>query len=78
MVAMGMLPEEQGFHQLKSRQEALEIQNAYAYEVVAWMANRHGGSFVPPSRSYVVVEPSKVVVGQEVVNLTNLQVQHDK
>jgi hypothetical protein len=78
MVAMGMLPEEQDFHQLKSRKEALEIQNAYVYEVIIWMANRHGGSSVLPAISYVWAKSSKTVSRREVVNLTISQVQHDK
>jgi hypothetical protein len=39
LVAIGMLPKEQDFRQLKSRQEALEIQCAYVSEVVTWLAN---------------------------------------
>jgi hypothetical protein len=50
MVAMGMLPKEQDFRQLKSRKEALEVQNAYVSEVVTWIANHQGGNFVPPAR----------------------------
>jgi hypothetical protein len=37
LVALGMLPKEQDFRQLKARQEALEIQTAYVVEVVNWL-----------------------------------------
>jgi hypothetical protein len=74
MVAMGMLPKEQDLYQLKSRQEALEIQNAYVSEVVTWIANRQGGNFVPPARNYAKAKSSKAVAGRETVDLTSPQV----
>jgi hypothetical protein len=49
MVALGMLPKEEDFRQLKSSLEALEIKNSYMTEVITWLARRQGRTFVPPA-----------------------------
>lgn len=73
-----MLPKEQDFRQLKSRQEALEVQNAYMTKVVTRLAKHQGGNFIPPTRSYASAETSNVVAGRETVDLTSPQVQNDQ
>jgi hypothetical protein len=71
LVALGMLPKEQDFHQLKRRHEALEIQCAYVAEVVTWLANRQGGNFTPPAVNYVEADSSQAVVDCGIVDLTS-------
>lgn len=70
MVTIGMLPKEQDFRQLKSRQEALEIQCAYMSEVVTWLANHQGGNFTPPARNYTEARSSQAAKGRVTVDLT--------
>lgn len=66
-----MLPKEKDFHQLKSKQKAFEIQCAYVYEVVTWLANRQGGNFTPPGKNYAKVGFSQAIVGRVTVDFTN-------
>jgi hypothetical protein len=42
MVALGMLPKDEDFFQLKSIMEMLESQNEYLLKVVTWLARKHG------------------------------------
>jgi hypothetical protein len=48
MVALGMIPKEEGVCHLKGRLKALETQNACIIKVVTWLACCHGEVFVPP------------------------------
>jgi hypothetical protein len=73
MVAIGMLPKEQDFCQLKSRQEALEIQNAYLTEVVTWLARHQGGNFVPPARNYAGMRPQLLLLNERLWTLPALR-----
>jgi hypothetical protein len=66
MVALGMLPKDEDFRQLKRRMETLEAQNAYLMEVVTWIAHRHGGSFHPPVVPQPWVELSAIVARKDV------------
>jgi hypothetical protein len=72
LVAIGILPKEQDFRHLKSKQEALEIQCDYVSEVVTWLANRKGGKSTPPSRNYVEAGSSHAAKGPVIVDLTSL------
>jgi len=70
MVALGILPNDEDFHQLKSRMEMLEFGNAYFLEVVTWMTCRHWGVFHPPAAG-----PTKGVSSATVNFPTDLEPQ---
>lgn len=53
MVALGMLPKERNFRQLKHRMETLEEQNSLLMEMVQWLVTHHGGSFPLPSGGWL-------------------------
>jgi len=58
MVALGMLPKEKDFRQLKRRMETLEEHNSQHISMVSWNAKRHGGSFQIPYACHPWVKSS--------------------
>jgi hypothetical protein len=77
MVALGMFPKDEDFHQLKHIMETLEAQNAYLLSVVTWIAHRHGGSFHPPIVNRPWVE-SSIFAHRDVTGPSPSQVPHDQ
>jgi hypothetical protein len=49
MVALAMLPKDEGFCQIKRKMEMLESHNDYLLKVVTWSTCKHGGVFQPPA-----------------------------
>jgi hypothetical protein len=48
MVALGMLPKDQDFRQLKQRMESLEEQNSLLMMMFSWLVQCHWGTFPLP------------------------------
>jgi len=78
MVALGMLPKDEDFRQLKHRMETLEAQNAYLLTVVTWIAHRHGDSFHPPAANRPWGESSASAAHRDVLGPSPSQVPHDQ
>jgi hypothetical protein len=58
MVALGMLPKDEEFRQLKHKMETLEGKNDYPISMISWMAQRLGSIFHPSTGTHAWMRPS--------------------
>jgi len=61
MVAMGMLPKDHDFRQLKKSMESLEEKNKFLMMMVCWLVKHHGGTFPLPSGGHLHTRSSSTV-----------------